>query len=25
VIAAARAAGATLLPVRWAREGVRAW
>src|ERR1051325_5073408 len=25
VIAAARAAGVTLLPVRWAREGVRAW
>ena len=25
VIAAARAAGATLLPVRWAREGVRVW
>jgi D-glycero-alpha-D-manno-heptose-7-phosphate kinase len=25
VIAAARAAGATLLPVRWAWEGVRAW
>ena len=25
VSAAARAAGATLLPVRWAREGVRAW
>jgi len=25
VIAAARAAGATLLPVRWARAGVRAW
>jgi len=25
VVAAARAAGATLLPVRWAREGVRAW
>jgi D-glycero-alpha-D-manno-heptose-7-phosphate kinase len=25
VLAAARAAGATLLPVRWAREGVRAW
>ena len=25
VIAAARAAGSTLLPVRWAREGVRAW
>jgi D-glycero-alpha-D-manno-heptose-7-phosphate kinase len=25
VLAAARAAGATVLPVRWAREGVRAW
>ena len=25
VIAAARDAGATLLPVRWARDGVRAW
>jgi D-glycero-alpha-D-manno-heptose-7-phosphate kinase len=25
VIAAARAAGATILPVRWAAEGVRAW
>ena len=24
-IAAARAAGATVLPVRWALEGVRAW
>ncbi len=25
VIAAARAAGATVLPMRWALEGVRAW
>ena len=24
-VAAARAAGATVLPVRWAGEGVRAW